>query len=66
MGERGGIEALLDLFEEAFRGRGIEASDESQALLTNLASVPDDAGGHCQQARRARSSRSPCMSGRAR
>jgi uncharacterized damage-inducible protein DinB len=43
MGERGGIEALLDLFEEAFRGRGIEASDESQALLTNLASVPDDA-----------------------
>ena len=43
MGERGGIEALLDLFEEAFRGPGIEASDESQALLTNLASVPDDA-----------------------
>jgi uncharacterized damage-inducible protein DinB len=43
MAERGGIEALLDLFEEAFRGRGIEASDESQAFLTNLASVPDDA-----------------------
>ena len=43
MGERGGIEALLDLFEEAFRGPGIEASDESQALLTNLASVPDEA-----------------------
>jgi len=43
MAERGGIEALLDLLEEAFRSRGIEASDESQALLTNLASVPDDA-----------------------
>jgi uncharacterized damage-inducible protein DinB len=43
MGERGGIEALLDLLEEAFRGRGVEASHESQALLTNLDSVPDDA-----------------------
>jgi uncharacterized damage-inducible protein DinB len=43
MGERGGIEALLELFEEAFRGRGIEASNESQALLINLESVPDDA-----------------------
>jgi uncharacterized damage-inducible protein DinB len=42
MAERGGIEALLDLLEEAFRDPGIEASDESQALLTNLASVPDD------------------------
>ena len=37
MTERGGIEAMLDLLEEAFRGRGIEESDESQALLTNLA-----------------------------
>jgi uncharacterized damage-inducible protein DinB len=43
MTERGGIEALLDLLEEAFRGRGIEESNESQALLTNLATVPDDA-----------------------
>ena len=43
MAERGGIEALLDLFEEAFRGRGIEASHESQALLTNLGSVSDEA-----------------------
>jgi uncharacterized damage-inducible protein DinB len=40
MAERGGIEALLDLLEEAFRGRGIEATDESQALLPNLATVP--------------------------
>jgi uncharacterized damage-inducible protein DinB len=40
---RGGIETLLDLLEEAFGGRGIEASNESQALLTNLASVPDGA-----------------------
>jgi uncharacterized damage-inducible protein DinB len=43
MGSRGGIEALLYLLEEAFRGRGIEASNESQALLPNLATVPDDA-----------------------
>ena len=43
MGERGGIEALVDLLEEAFRGRGIEASNESQAFLTNLETVPDDA-----------------------
>jgi uncharacterized damage-inducible protein DinB len=37
---RGGIDALLYLFDEAFRGAGIEESNESQALLTNLASVP--------------------------
>ena len=43
MSERGGIEALLDLLDEAFRGAGIEASAESQALLTNLATVSDDA-----------------------
>ena len=43
MAGRGGIEALLDLLDEAFRGRGIETSNESQALLTNLASVPLDA-----------------------
>ena len=43
MASRAGIEALLYLLDEAFRGRGIEESDESQALLTNLATVPDDA-----------------------
>ena len=36
---RTGIDALLYLMEEAFRGPGIEASNESQALLPNLASV---------------------------
>jgi uncharacterized damage-inducible protein DinB len=36
---RGGIEALLELMDEAFRGVGIEESNESQALLNNLASV---------------------------
>jgi uncharacterized damage-inducible protein DinB len=39
---RGGVEALSFLLEEAFRGRGIEETDESQALLPNLASVPTD------------------------
>ena len=43
MAGRGGIEALLDLMDEAFRGDGIEQSNESQALLTNLASVLPDA-----------------------
>jgi uncharacterized damage-inducible protein DinB len=43
MGNRGGIEAMLYLLEEAFRGAGIEESNESQALLTNLRTVPDDA-----------------------
>jgi hypothetical protein len=33
MASRGGIEALLYLLDEAFRGRGIEESNESQALL---------------------------------
>ncbi len=41
MAGRGGIEALLFLMDEAFSGRGIEASNESQALLPNLASVTD-------------------------
>ena len=41
MGERAGIEAMLGLMDEAFRGTGIEDSNESQALLTNLRSVPD-------------------------
>lgn len=43
MTNRGGIDALLYLLDEAFRGRGIEESNESQAFLTNLASVADDA-----------------------
>jgi uncharacterized damage-inducible protein DinB len=43
MTDRGGIMTILDLLEEAFRGRGIEESNESQALLTNLATVGDDA-----------------------
>jgi uncharacterized damage-inducible protein DinB len=34
------IEALLYLMDEAFRGPGIEESNESQALLPNLATVP--------------------------
>jgi uncharacterized damage-inducible protein DinB len=42
MAGRAGIEALLNLMEEAFRGGGIEESNESQALLTNLATVPAD------------------------
>jgi uncharacterized damage-inducible protein DinB len=43
MARRPGIDAYLDLLEEAFRGRGIEASNESQSLLANLASVPETA-----------------------
>jgi uncharacterized damage-inducible protein DinB len=35
-------EALLYLLDEAFDGRGIEESNESQALLTNLATVTED------------------------
>ena len=43
MDGRGGIETMLGLLDEAFRGGGVEESDESQALLTNLATVPDAA-----------------------
>ena len=43
MAGRTGLEALLDLLDEAYRGRGIESSNESQALLTNIESVPDEA-----------------------
>jgi uncharacterized damage-inducible protein DinB len=39
MAGRSGIETMLGLMDEAFRGRGIEASNESQALLANLATV---------------------------
>jgi uncharacterized damage-inducible protein DinB len=35
------VEALLDLLDEAFEGRGIEESNESQALITNLATVTE-------------------------
>jgi uncharacterized damage-inducible protein DinB len=38
---RTGIEANLFLLDDAFRGRGIEETNESQALLTNLAGVSD-------------------------
>ena len=34
---------MLGLLDEAFRDGGIEDSDESQALMTNLATVPDAA-----------------------
>ena len=42
MAGRGGIDALLGLMDEAFGGRGIEQSNESQALLTNLATLTDE------------------------
>jgi uncharacterized damage-inducible protein DinB len=35
------VSGLLYLLDEAFEGRGIEESNESQALLTNLATVTD-------------------------
>ncbi|HEV8402658.1 MAG TPA: DinB family protein [Candidatus Limnocylindrales bacterium] len=43
MGARGGIVTILDLLDEAFRGAGIEESNESQALLANLATVGEEA-----------------------
>lgn len=43
MGDRTAIEALGYLLEDAFRGVGIEASNESQALLPNLATVDPEA-----------------------
>jgi hypothetical protein len=42
MAGRGGIETLLDLMEEAYRGAGIGETDESQALLSNLGTVRDE------------------------
>ena len=42
MSNRGAIEAYLHLLDEAFRGAGIEETQESQAFLPNLASVPDE------------------------
>lgn len=35
------VQALLYLLDEAFEGRGIRESNESQALLTNLATVSE-------------------------
>ena len=35
------VDGLVYLLDEAFEGRGIEESNESQALLTNLATVTD-------------------------
>ena len=43
MTSHAGIDALLYLLDEAFRGQGIVESNESQALMPNLRSVPDDA-----------------------
>ena len=40
---RAGIEALRFMLDEAFRGAGTEASNESQALMPNLRAVPDEA-----------------------
>ena len=40
---RAGIDALLYLMDEAFLGPGIEESNESQALMPNLATVDEAA-----------------------
>src|SRR2546428_232883 len=37
------VQELLNLLDEAFAGAGIEASNESQALMTNLRSVDERA-----------------------
>jgi uncharacterized damage-inducible protein DinB len=42
MAARDRIETTLYMLDEAFRGAGIEESNESQALLPNLATVPPD------------------------
>jgi hypothetical protein len=36
------VNELVYLLDDAFEGKGIEESNESQALITNLATVPDD------------------------
>ena len=43
MGDRTAIQTLLYLLDEAFGGVGIEESNESQALLPNIRTVPDSA-----------------------
>lgn len=40
MAGRAGVDAMLYLMDEASRGSGIEDTDESQALLSNLATFP--------------------------
>jgi uncharacterized damage-inducible protein DinB len=42
MAGRNGIETILYLLDEAFRGVGIEESDESQAFIPNISTVPSD------------------------
>jgi hypothetical protein len=42
MAARSGIETFLYLLDEAFRGLGIEESNESQAFLPNISTVPPD------------------------
>jgi uncharacterized damage-inducible protein DinB len=42
MAARSGIDTFLYLLDDAFRGAGIADSNESQALLTNIATVPPD------------------------
>ena len=42
MAGRSGIDTFVYLLDEAFRGAGIEESNESQALLTNIATVPPE------------------------
>ena len=42
MTTRSGIDTFLYLLDDAFRGAGIADSNESQALLTNIATVPPD------------------------
>jgi uncharacterized damage-inducible protein DinB len=42
MATRSGIDTFLYLLDDAFRGAGIAESNESQALLTNIATVPPD------------------------
>jgi uncharacterized damage-inducible protein DinB len=43
MSDRSGVDGLLYILDEAFRGVGLEQTRESQALLPNLRSVPDEA-----------------------
>jgi uncharacterized damage-inducible protein DinB len=42
MAARSGIDTFLYLLDEAFRGAGIEESNESQALLTNITTIRPD------------------------
>ena len=64
MAGRSGIESFLRVMELAFGEAGVK-TDESQALLQNLTSVPEQLW-RASKARPARSSRWSCMSARAR